>query len=69
MKHNFLAVQYEIGGKELAYVMRVAENENLAAVLSRNRITLAQICGTEKEAGRLANYWNECSRRNGHCAI
>lgn len=69
MKHFYYAVQYEIQGKEMACVFSIAENENIVSFIQRNKVKLMQPCGSHKDAGKVAEYWNNCSRKNGTCAI
>lgn len=69
MKYHHVAIMYEIDGKELSYVLRVSKSENLVATLASAKAKHAQICDTFKEAGEVATFWNECSRKNGKCAI
>lgn len=53
-------------GLYFAYPARVHESNNLLSVIAgfKNIVTLHQ-CKTMKEAKRIADYWNECQKKNG----
>ena len=38
-------------------------------IVKSNNYHTIQLCETAKEAGKLASFWNDCSRKNGMCAI
>lgn len=66
MKHFYLAVQIEENGKGFACDYTVAENENLLSVLAGIKGAKAvNICQTRKQAREIAEFWNDCARKNG----
>ena len=69
MNYHYAAVQYTIDGKELAFVLRISENENIVSLVKRNNYHTIQLCKTANAAGKLASFWNDCSREKGMCAI
>ena len=69
MDYHYAAVQYTIHGKELAFVLRISESENIVSLVKRNNYHTIQLCKTANAAGKLASFWNDCSRKNGMYAI
>ena len=58
--------------KELfcAYAVKVSENDNICAVLSRiGGLMNANICTTKKRASALVDAWNNAYRANGTYAF
>lgn len=49
-----------------AFVHSVGQNDNLKSSLDGiGGLQAAQLCQTKKEAAQLADFWNECYKRNG----
>ena len=49
-----------------AYVHSVGQNDNLKSALDGiSGLQAVQLCQTKKEAAQLADFWNECYKRNG----
>lgn len=49
-----------------AFVHSVGQNDNLKSSLdSIGGLQAAQLCQTKKEAQQLANFWNNCYKKNG----
>ncbi len=66
MKYFYIAVQIAENGKFYAYVIRISEHDNLYSKLNMPGIVAANICPTRKRAREIAQFWNDCSRRNGN---
>lgn len=52
-------------GKHYAYAVTVANSDNLIAFLGVDGLEHVNATSTKKEAKELADYWNECYRKNG----
>lgn len=49
-----------------SFVFSVGENDNLASRLDNiGGLQAAQLCQTKKAAQELADFWNDCYKRNG----
>lgn len=70
MKNFYIAVDVQKDdGTRRAYVFKVSEIENVAAVLSGcpgYRYINANIAPTKKAAYELAQLWNHCHERDGN---
>lgn len=65
----WLAVQVEADGGNIAYVMEIGSGENIFSALKRvPNAAFGNLYHTRKRAQEVANYWNECSRKNGNLA-
>lgn len=54
-------------GKNWAGTMTVTSSENIRNLSARvsGKMTAAQLCPTKKCALQLADFWNECFKKNG----
>ena len=49
-----------------AFVHSIGQNDNLKTSLDRiGGLQAVRLCQTKKEAAQLANFWNDCYKRNG----
>lgn len=66
-KYNYFyaAVTVEKGGKYNAYVIKFADCDNVLYTLNPKGCIHANVYKTKKEAYRIADFWNECYKRNG----
>ena len=68
MKSNksiYIAANFTVDGKHYASVIRTAEYRNLLVDIDVKNIVSADICPSKKKAEELAEFWNECYRKNG----
>lgn len=65
MTYFYFAVMLKDEKRENSYVLRVNQSLNLASVLKRYDFYVVQPFKTKKEAIDTANFWNECSEKNG----
>ena len=65
MKYFYYAVVNEENGKYFAYAERVREGNNIKSYFEADDIIIVHPCGTFKEAKEIAEYWNECYKKNG----
>lgn len=65
MKNSYIAVSVNENEKNYAYVIKVSESDNLLCKLTIKGIDSAHICDTKKKAGEVADFWNECYKKNG----
>ena len=64
-KISYIAVQVTENGKNYAYAVKVSESDNLLSKLAIKGITVANLCGSRKEAEEVVTSWNEASKNNG----
>lgn len=66
-RKNFYYVAITEKNKKLfAHVVRVNNYSDLLFALNRiENITSATACSTKREASELAEFWNECYKKNG----
>ena len=64
-KYTYIVVSIQEDGKNYAYVIKHHNSNNLINVLEIKGILHANICDTKKEAYSIAEYWNECYKKNG----
>lgn len=65
MTHFYYAVMKKEEEKEYSYVLRVNQSLNFASVLKHYDFYIVQPCKTKKDAMEKADFWNECSLKNG----
>ena len=66
MKNFYYAATREQNGKNYAFVIKASAGDNLLSVFARYGENLAvNACPTKKEAEELADFWNECYKKNG----
>lgn len=62
-------IEVEVDGKYYAYADRIQNNNNLIAIFERKptngKIISVNVAKTATGAHQLANYWNECFKKNG----
>lgn len=63
----FIAFSVCEKGKNWAGTMTVTSSENIRNLSARvsGEMTAAQLCSTKKVALQLADFWNECFKKNG----
>lgn len=62
----YLAVQENHDGKRIAFVAELTESENIFKALATYKSAeFGSVFSTRKRAKEAADYWNECSKRNG----
>lgn len=64
-KNSYLVIVNMENGKRAAYVQKWHNSNNLACLLKNSKIESANICDSKKEAQEIAEYWNQCYKRNG----
>ena len=65
-KYFYYAATREQNGKNYAFVIKASNGDNLVSLFSRYGENLAvNACATKKDADKLANFWNECYKKNG----
>ena len=52
-------------GKHRAQAWKLRDNENLVGAFNLRNVAILQPTKTYKEAVALAEFWNECYRKNG----
>ena len=65
MTYFYYAVMKKEEEKEHSYVLRVNQSLDLASILKHYDFHIVQPCKTKKDAIKIANFWNECSLKNG----
>lgn len=66
MRNLYFAVSATENGKNYAYVLKVDSNSNLLNVFAHDkRMTVANYFPTKKKAEEIADFWNECFKKNG----
>lgn len=65
MKNSYIVVSINENEKNYAYAVKVNSSDNLLSKLQIKDIKTANICESRKEASKLADYWNECYKKNG----
>lgn len=65
MKNYYIVVTIEQDGKYFSYVVKHPENYNLLATLTIKNITGASLFPTKKKAVEIADFWNDCYKKNG----
>lgn len=64
-KSSYIAVQVTENGKNYAYAVKVSESDNLLSKFEIKGITVANLCGSRKEAEKVVATWNESFKVNG----
>ena len=65
-KYSWLVIVDEYDGRRIAYVHRVSHSLNLLFELEKFKSAESiNIADSKKAAVELADYWNECYRKNG----
>jgi len=60
MKYFYYVVQESENGKNIAYVLRIAEGNNLVGYVRNNsKMQTLHPCKSRKEADEIAKYWNK----------
>ena len=66
MSRFYAAVTCEdTNGKLYAYVINFTDSDNALFALQRPGILHANIYTTKKRASEIADFWNECYKKNG----
>ena len=66
MKNFYITFSAQLDGKYWAGTMTVSSNDNIMNISQRIAgMQTANLCTTRKAAEELADYWNECFKRNG----
>ena len=66
MKNFYIAYSAQLDGKNWAGVTVVSSNINIMNLSQcLHGVQTANLCATKKAAEELADYWNECFKRNG----
>lgn len=66
MRKTYLAVTEAENEKNIAYVLGIGESENVVAVFrDYKNIIFANIYPTKKRAKEVADFWNDCYKKNG----
>ena len=60
----YYAVQEYENGRYCTHVQRINNSNNLLHAFSKKAVVV-MACKTKKEAEDIANFWNECSLKNG----
>lgn len=69
MKYFYYAATREQNGKNYAFVIKASNGDNLVSLFARTGAKTANACATKKEAEKLADFWNECYKKNGTSAF
>ena len=65
-KHFYITFFAQLNGKYWAGTMTVSSDDNIMNISQRIAgMQAANLCATKKAAEELADYWNECFKRNG----
>ena len=65
-KHFYITFFAQLNGKYWAGTMTVSSDDNIMSISQKIAgIQAANLCATKKAAEELADYWNECFKRNG----
>lgn len=64
-KYFYYAVMRKENGKEISFVKRISQGNDLLHVFRDEKYIIVEPCNTKKEALETANFWNECSFKNG----
>lgn len=65
MKNFYIAAHQEENGKFYAFIIKIAESENVLSKISEKGIKAANICNTKADAEMLVNFWNDSYKKNG----
>lgn len=65
-KHFYITFFAQLNGKYWAGTMTVSSDDNIMNISQKIAgMQAANLCATKKAAEELADYWNECFKRNG----
>ena len=65
-KHFYITFFAQLNGKYWAGTMTVSSDDNIMNISQKIAgMQAANLCATRKAAEELADYWNECFKRNG----
>ena len=65
MKYFYYAATREQNGKNYAFVIKASNGDNLISLFARQEAKQVHACATKKDAEKLADFWNECYKKNG----
>ena len=69
MKYFYIAAHKEENGKFYAFLIKIAENENVLSKLAEKGIKAANICNKKADAEMLVNFWNDTYKKNGNYLV
>lgn len=64
-KYSWLVIVRCIDGKRYAYAERWSHNMNLKFMFEDEKIESVNIADSKKAASELAEFWNDCYKKNG----
>lgn len=70
MKTFYIAFSAQVNGKNYAGTLTKTEQENIAFLSAQiPNLTAAHICDSRKKAEEMAEFWNDCFKKNGTSAF